>query len=106
MISLICGLLKRKTSTKLIDTENRLVVARWRRVGGGEKGWVGGKGAWPACLWTCPLSLVKPADLGDVKTVIYEKGLSEPSAQIWPPPKQSTPSHLPESSPGVLFYFL
>ena len=35
MISLIYGLLKRKTSTKLIDTENRLVVAR----GGGVEGW-------------------------------------------------------------------
>ena len=40
MISLICGILKNRNKkqkkTKLINTENRLVVAR----GGGGEGWV------------------------------------------------------------------
>ena len=27
----------------------------------------------PPCLWTCLSSLVKPVDLGDIKTAIYEK---------------------------------
>lgn len=28
---------------------------------------------WPPRLWTCLCSLVKPADLSDIKTAIYEK---------------------------------
>ena len=27
----------------------------------------------PSCLWTCLSCLVKPVDLGDIKTGIYEK---------------------------------
>ena len=42
MISRICGILKKHTQTKLIDTESRLAIARGR--GGWEQGWVGEMG--------------------------------------------------------------
>lgn len=31
----------------------------------------------PPCLWTCLPSLVKPVDLGNIKTAVYEKALEQ-----------------------------
>lgn len=38
----------------------------------------------PPCLWTCLSSLVKPVDLNNIKTAIYEKAWEKKHTNILP----------------------